>query len=445
MAFPSAAVALPGRSLLTFLCLAAVGCGGSDQVAAARWRTVTDTIGDTIVVRTVGARDSAALLTLVPEVQIGQLDGPDEYTFGGVGTLEAAPQGGVYVWDDVVKALRLYDDGGTFVRQIGRRGGGPGEYQEANDLAVLPDARLVLWDPRNARINVYDSAGTAVDSWHVANGLFVGGRGLWVDTAGSVYMLGWNRPPGEGDDAPKDVLLRLDRAGRIVDTLRPPLPDVPDATLVASGEGIRSFQTVPYMPSAQWEFTREGDFVTGRGDRYALTVHRRGVPLLRIEREVPPVAVQPDEADDAREYVIGRLRRADPSWRWNGPSIPETKPFFTGITVDADGRLWVRRSEPGERIPEAELAELREEAARRPIRPPLPPPRAWREPVAYDVFAPDGEFLGHLPVPPRTSLLYMSGSTVWATVRDSLDVPTVTRFRVEPAAGLRDVGQGFAP
>jgi hypothetical protein len=97
------------------------------------------------------------------------------------------------------------------------------------------------------------------------------------------------------------------------------------------------------------------------------------------------------------------------------------------------------------RIREEVLVVVVVDAARRPIRPPLPPPRAWREPVAYDVFTPDGQFLGHLPVPPRTSLLYMSGGTVWATVRDSLDVPTVTRFRVEPAAGLRDAGWSVAP
>jgi hypothetical protein len=413
-------------------------------VAAARWQTVTDTIGDTIVVRTVGARDSAALLTLVPEVRIGELEGPDEYTFGGVGALEAAPQGGVYVWDEVAKSLRQYDDSGTFVRQIARRGGGPGEYEAANDLAILPDGRLLLWDPRNVRVNVYDSAGTSLESWRVPNGLFTGQQGLWVDTTGTVYMLAWVRSSDERD-APKDGLLKLGHDGTVIDTLLPPLPEVPDASLVASGDGMTVFNNVPYTPTAQWSLTRDGDFVTARSDRYALTVHRRGAPLLRIERDVPPVAVQPDEADDARENVIGRLRRADPSWRWNGPSIPETKPFFTGITVDGDGRLWVRRSEPGQRIPEEELAELREEAARRPIRPPLPPPRAWREPVAYDVFTPDGQFLGHLPVPPRTSLLYMSGGTVWATVRDSLDVPTVTRFRVEPAAGLRDAGWSVAP
>jgi hypothetical protein len=133
----------------------------------------------------------------------------------------------------------------------------------------------------------------------------------------------------------------------------------------------------------------------------------------------------------------------DPSWRWNGPDIPGVKPLIRGITVDADGRIWVQRSQPGERIPEVELAEMRAEAARS-GGPNAIPPRTWREPIAYDVFTPTGEFLGHLPVPPRTSLLYMSGGTVWASVRDSLDVPTVTRFRVEPVAGLRDAGWSVA-
>ena len=46
--------------------------------------TVTETIGDTTVVRTLSGSVWGAEATLVPEVSIGELDGPEEYLFGWV-------------------------------------------------------------------------------------------------------------------------------------------------------------------------------------------------------------------------------------------------------------------------------------------------------------------------------------------------------------------------
>ena len=51
--------------------------------------------------------------------------------------------------------------------------------------------------------------------------------------------------------------------------------------------------------------------------------------------------------------------------------------------------------------------------------------------MMHDVFDPEGRFLGTLPVPERTSLLHMHGDHAWGIVRDSLDVPYVTRFRID--------------
>ena len=36
-------------------------------------------------------------------------------------------------------------------------------------------------------------------------------------------------------------------------------------------------------------------------------------------------------------------------------------------------------------------------------------------------------------LPPRTTLRYAQGDHVWAVTRDSLDVPAIVRYRVEPS------------
>jgi hypothetical protein len=411
-------------------------CQGGDDVATATWQTLTDTIGDTVVVRTMGARDSAALLTLVPELRIGQLDGPDEYTFANIYQVLPALHGGVYVYDGTLDALRQYDSAGTFVRQVGRKGAGPGEFQEPNGVATLPDGQLVVWDARHQRMNLYDTSGTFVRSWRLATNLY-SSRALFIDTAGTIYTLHMlDEFDAEHPMAPRrEGLVRLTADGTIRDTIpAPPLPEPARLSAVirmSGGVGTTS-RPLPYAPQPDWLVSPLGYLVSTAADRYAILLHRAGHPL-RIEREVPPVAVEADEKANLTERITAQFRRSTPNWRWEGPSIPDTKPPIRYITLDAEGRIWVTRSLPSvplEPDPDAD-----------PPAPNAPPPARWREPVAYDVFAPDGHFLGHLPVPRRTSLLYMRGDTAWASVRDSLDVPTVVRFRVEPSLAGRDAAR----
>jgi len=404
---------------------------GGDAVAG--WQTVTDTLGDTLVVRTVGASDTAAALRLEETLRIGEFEGADEYTFASVQGLVPAPGGAVWVWDGTVKALRLYDPAGRFVRQLGRRGGGPGEYEESNGMARLADDRLAFWDPRNARVVLFDTAGPSEGGWRVAAGFFTQ-RAVVADTAGTVALMQMLDAYDERSPTARRrtgwIRYRV-ADGQPLDSLAPPL--LPDESLQLTArtpDGRSSSSTnVPFTPQSICTLGGRGYFVCGNGARYAVTLHRPEGPL-RIERDAEAPAVEADERASEEETITAMLRNTEPSWRWTGPAIPDRKPFFRSLQVDADGRVWVQRSQPGERIPDEELAEL--EAARRGDGPSRIPPRRWRERVAFDVFEPDGRFVGHLLVPRRTTLMHMRADTVWAVERDSLDVPYVVRFRLHP-------------
>ena len=426
------------RASAVLLLAIALACrSGDPTTAAGGWQTVADTVGDTVVVRTVGARDEDAALRLVPELRIGEFEGADEYQFASVGFVLPAPGGGVYAWDRTLTALRQYDSTGAFVRRLGGKGGGPGEYEAANGIVRLRDGRLVLWDPRNTRMNVYDSTGAAAGGWRFPSGLHTGGYGgLLADTADNLYAMNWFRAadttrqvlPGE-----RSGYLVLGPDGTVRDSVLPPRLDVPDASLVASVDGATAVYSVPFAPQRSWTVSPLGYVVSGVGDRYAVTLHRPGAPL-RIERDVAAVAVDPDEKTNAEELVTFNLRQTVPSWRWNGPATPDAKPRFRAIRVGADGRIWVQRSQPGERVePDTTNApgDPRERI----------PPRRWREPTAYDVFDADGRYLGFLRLPERTELMHMRGDHAWGVQTDSLDVPFVARWRIEPSLASRAAGR----
>ena len=143
------------------LAVAVVACGTGSPSDG--WQAVRDTVGDTVVVRTVAGSIWGDTARLVAELRIGSLDGADEYVLGDPVSLEGG-NGAVYVVDGQVPVVRAYHaETGEHLRDIGREGSGPGEYGAPDGVAVLPDGRVLVRDPRNARINVYSPRGELLD------------------------------------------------------------------------------------------------------------------------------------------------------------------------------------------------------------------------------------------------------------------------------------------
>lgn len=414
---------------------------GSDSAARDDWTTVVDTIGDTIVVRTTGGADTAGARRLIPEVTIGRPDGAEEYTFGAINEVEVAPNGTIYVFDRQVPSLRAYDSAGRHLRTIGRKGGGPGEYEAANGLGVHRDGRVVLWDPGKASINVYTAGGETAASWPVPGGSgFYTSGAVFTDTAGNTYIRTTIADPPKDGSTPqarvfgRSGLVRWDASGVVLDSLAPPESAVPPAYITAQNKGSTSQYNVPFAPSFTWTFSPLGYFVSARTDRYAVTLSHRDGKATRIERDAESIAIESDERAEAEAIATARMRTMDPTWRWTGTPIPSTKPPIRSIMAGEDGLVWVSIASRGERIPEAERTPLTEAQAADPKRVPEP---TWRQPLAYDVFEPEGRYLGRVRPPPQTTLRAMRGDHVWAVTRDSLDVEQVVRYRVTPGFGPR--------
>lgn len=427
----------PNQALLSalvgFSVVACSGDIGSDSVA---WQATRDTVGDTIIVRTT-AGSVWGDARLVEEVRIGQLDGPDEYTFGDIAAMTTGPDGTLYVLDQQVPALRMYAADGTYLGDLGREGEGPGELKQPDSgLAVLDDGRVLVRDPGNARITVFGPGGEHETEWRIRGSSFTS-TPLYVDDAGRVYVQLFEF----GEDGPKFSFVRYTQDGVPADTIPVPRsPDVPRLTAVRESDGgtSRSTRGVPFWPTVSTELSKTGEFVVGDQAAYSIDVPRAG-GVLRIQRAYEPVAVDPGERDNTRERVIHGLRRTEPGWDWDGPAIPDEKPAFRSLMVDEDGRIWTHLYAAAEPIPPEEIEERGAGStgatAASGSGGDQAPPERWREPVRFDVFDPDGTYLGQLEAPrgfqtyPRPTI---SGDTVWAVVEDELDVPYVVRFRIVP-------------
>ncbi len=422
--------------VLTLLPLAAIAaaCGGdasSSGSGPSAWTATTDTIADTVFVRTTSGSVWGPDARLVEEVRIGQFDGPEEYIFGEIIGLTVAPDGTIYLVDGQVPALRVYAPDGVYLRTIYGEGGGPGEYAEPDGgIALLPDGRLLLRDPGNARINVYSTEDEPLDTWPIPGG-WATSTPLFVDTAGRTAVFRFSFT----EDGLEAALVRHGPDGARLDSLPGPVWDKEPPALTATRETddgwSRSSQSVPFAANGVWTFSPHGHFVSGFSDRYVVYLMREEPPVLAIGREREPVSLKADERQNHEERVVAMMRRVDPGWDWNGPPIPDTKPAFESLFVDLDGRIWVRVHVEAEEIPEDEREEPSAGSGRGPTSNVMIPAARWREPPVYDVFEPDGRFLGTLALPVRARLMQARGDQVWAIDRDELGVEFVVRYRIE--------------
>ena len=416
------------RTLAIFLAgLAWAACAGEGGGGSAGWQAVVDTVADTITVRTTGGSAWGDTMTLVEEVRIGTLEGADEYIFGSVRAIAVGEGGRIYVLDRQVPVVRAYGPDGIFLFDVGRQGGGPGEYERPDGMNVLPDGRVIVRDPGASRVAVFDADGEYLAQWRrTKSGGFNTSRRFYADTAGYSYwmvLLEAGLPPWEWTYG----LMPVSPTGQEMDTLIAPTWDFEPAQVTASREGSSSSSSVPFTAGVEWTFSPLGYFVGGLSTDYRIDLFKPG-GVLRIEREWTPVPVEREEAAERRERITKGMQRQYGSWRWNGPDIPDTKPPFNDVWVDYDGRIWVQvPTEARAIMSEEDALEEERRTERRPLR--------FVETPAYDVFAPDGTYLGHV-IPPHefqdSPDPLARGDTVWAVVEDELEVPSVVRFRMVP-------------
>lgn len=414
------------RPCAVLLLTGGLACTSGGAPAAGTWEAVVDTVGDTIVVRTLAGSEWPDTATLAPELSIGVLDGAEEEMFGEVRAIAVAPDGEVFVLDRHVPTVRRFGPDGTYLGSIGRDGSGPGEFKRPEAMALLPDGRLLVRDPGNARINVYDRDGAVLPSWRLpSGGGFSTSTPLAVDTASNSYtpvllqmaadVLEW-----------RYGLAHFGPDGSHRDTVPVPVWDFEVPTVIARKEGSSSSNNVPFSPRVSWTFSPLGYFVAGLSTDYRVDLFRSDAPVLRIERAWTPVPVLSAEKAEQEHRIIENFKESFGSWKWNGPPIPDHKPPFRDIVVARDGRIWVLVSQPGTAWRTEAEARAEEERTG-------DPQTRFRERLVYDVFEPDGRYLGAVRTPEefRTSPEpVIRGDLLWDVTRDEVDVQRIVRYRI---------------
>ena len=307
--------------------------------------------------------------------------------------------GGIAVAESGSDEVRFFSPTGEFLGARGRTGEGPGEFQELWSLDWTRGDSLVVFDNQLQRITVVPtdggryrvlplrpSGGTFVSELHPMNdGTFVARLPpLWVPK------------PKDGLYRDPEPLVRLDSQGTIVDTL----------TILA---GFEDFQWLARGLSGVPLFGKDSDYAvfgdrvyTGDADEMEVRVLAPSGELERIIR-VPDLdlTLRADEIREEREALLGpdpSSRRRD--WVAVLPD-PDSRPAYRSLVVDTEGYVWAEEG----------LGGMTRMTNGKP----------WK----WNVFSPEGEWLGAVSLPNRFVVFEIGPDHVLGKRTDDLDVTHV--------------------
>lgn len=381
---------------------AIAACGG--EGGGTEWAGTMDTLpGGQVVVTNpaTGVWDSTTAWRVVEELRIGAEDGDGPEVLGQVGLVFEDAGGRIWVLESSEQHFKVFDRQGRFVRTVGRQGGGPGEFAQVAGIAPLPDGRLLVVDPQGARLSYFDTAGTYLTSHTTSGGFSIYPWPGGVDREGFLYH---PAPLADNQSGFRFVLLKQDSLFNVIDTLFPPrTPGTPDFLELRSATGfIRA--SVPFSPGMQWRLTSEGDVWLALTGEYTLARLSARGDTLRVVRK-PFTATPVSEAD--KDSAVAALQWfTNQGGRVDRGRIPSTKPALQTFQVAEDGYLWVEATQ-------------RDAALTR---------------RAFDIFDPEGRFLGTLRLPFPLSaypIPQLRGDRLIAVTQDDAGVPYVVRARIE--------------
>ncbi len=310
--------------------------------------------------RTFGRSGAAALLVsalLHPDAgaqarwrlqEIARVGGAEEglTSFNEIRDLQLDAKGQVWVLDAQVQSLRLIAADGKSVRELGRKGKGPGEITQANGIQRAPDGRMVLRDHSNGGFQLYNPDGSEAGRVLVN----FGGYGYWwiagIDSAARVAE-DWSVRRGTDEAVP--ALIRRTLSGATIDTVDRPA----GCESRPLGKGYirfrNGFSSIPFYPEVRLAFAPSGALWCGRNDEYLFRRFALGATAAEVEVRGGPATIPLSrfERDSALEVVDSTIRaRGGAVEPWSKSMMPKARPAIRRIESDDEGRLWVLRESP---------------------------------------------------------------------------------------------------
>jgi hypothetical protein len=329
----------------------------------------------------------------------------EEHDFPSIGSVIVGPGGRIALTIPQDRQIRVYSATGAEQYRFGRRGSGPGEFEQPLTMRFMGDS-VWMYDLTHRRVTIITPEGKLARTMLMAsqgglpsmNPMFIRGESV----TGTAVVRSSDGAAGASTIWLARIL-REDSPQQLV-----PLPTT-TVTVNAAVEGRTMGRVVPFTAQASWSFSGSGTLlswintVPGRGssaDVHVIAYRIDGTK--RFERRIPFQALPVTAAQ--RDSALATITRQDAALgpeleRKARPLVPSVQPVHRGLVQGEDGSVWIRT-------------------------------RSTHSPDATMVLNGQGEPTAWVTLPPRTSIRAADATHVWASEADEDGLVSVVRFRI---------------
>jgi hypothetical protein len=280
------------------------------------------------------------------------MNNDERYELIGLVDATMAPNGEIFVVPYVQERIscgqvvRVFDSAGRFLRQFGRAGDGPGEYDCITRISLVGRDSIMVQDGRR-RMTLLDVRGTVLASKDLARGTNIccfrdGGYITSPDNLSAfIGGRGRNRPP---------ITFHAFRVAGDTAARR--------SAVVATGDTALRIQMGPARGQGWWQpgspYARTAfvaiagdEIIHGLPDAYEYHVYSRdGRHTRTVRAALPPRPVTRADQDAWKESLLAVSKGFDAEGRMRALSLslpfPATMPAFGDVRADTYGNVWLR-------------------------------------------------------------------------------------------------------
>jgi len=244
----------------------------------------------------------------------------------------------IYISETKDQVIKVFDSDGKYIKTIGAKGNGPGEFQRIWYLAATEDGKLIALDSSARRTSFFDSSGKFLNSFKWKTDYF---NNILVKS--SSYIIGERAYPGIRPNA-FFYVKEIDFDGEEVRSYGE--FKMFESLIIPDGSGT-TYTGLPVSPSSI--FTGDQDrelFYHCLNNKYIIEAYDISGKLFRkIDRPYEPVPFTKEDADKYRrthdypgmsEVVKKTIRTL---------KMPDVKNIIVRMYVDDKSNLWVRTNE----------------------------------------------------------------------------------------------------
>jgi hypothetical protein len=344
-------------------------------------------------------------IRLVPEMVLDSASLPKDVLFVGPVDVATDHSGHIFVLDFSDNNIKKFDDSGKFIKAIGRKGQGPGEFNMPLSFALAKD-RLAVWDMGNQRLCTLTLEGELIQCENIS---FLAARPTMLRALpNGDFIVETEKIYFNEQDKPQDCILEM-----ISPELKPKKTvcshPVWRNKYIRIQQGLANLPQ-PYSPDLLWNVSSDGKIVVGFSETYELTVYdSEGARLFGLTHPYDRIKVTENDKKDFFEGMTHTtpegIEKGAPDYIVKNTKFPKVKPAFNDILVDPEGNIWIHpyKKNGGD----------------------------WHK--SFDIFNGRGEYINHLDLLGESSYPFrakMFDGCMWIIETDKEGFFKITKYRL---------------